>query len=124
MSFLQLTSIFQRNSSSTQPLVHIPANLLDAFVPGYGTILRLLLEIFGFDVTVIVSISFLVFALVKSVDFRETQSLGLVMRFGTCSVELSSDGDTYDWLMDWLADHGIGRQCLKLIALTKYESTS
>ena len=111
-------SFFHRNyTPAAQPFVQLPANLLDAFIPGYGTISRLLMETFSFDITLIVSISFLIFVLIKFVDFLQAQVLLLVMRFGTCSVSLSSDIDSYFWMMDWLADHNIGRSSQSLIAL-------
>jgi len=115
---LPTPSLSPRNiTSSPQPLIQLPANILEAFIPGYGTISRLLLETFGFDITLIVSVSFLVFALVKSIAFLKSQFLTLMMRFGTCQVEIASDIDTYFWIMDWLADRGVGKKSHSLTAL-------
>jgi chaperone BCS1 len=105
------------NDSSKQPFVQLPVNLLDIFIPGYGTISRILLETFGFDITLIVSVSFVIFALVKSVAFLKTQILSMVMRSGTCEVQIASDVDTYFWVTDWLADRGIGKNSHSLIAI-------
>ena len=118
MSFLQFPSMSKSNHSSTvRPLVELPSNLLEAFIPGYGTISRLLLETFGFDITLIGSISFFVFALIKSIEFLQAQIYTLVMRFGTCSIRMSSDVDSYFWMMDWLSDHSIGPYSYSLTAL-------
>ncbi|KAH8595073.1 P-loop containing nucleoside triphosphate hydrolase protein [Bisporella sp. PMI_857] len=106
-----------RNSTSSQPFVQLPANLLEVFIPGYSTISRLLLETFGFDITLIVSISFFIFALIKSVTFLKTQFMYLVMRIGTCVIQISSDVDTYFWVTEWLERHGIGADSHRLNAL-------
>lgn len=85
-SFLQFPSLDTANGNYTQAHVQLPANILDAFIPGYSTISRLLLETFGFDITLIVSISFFVFALIQSSTFLYSRFVDLVMRFGTCHV--------------------------------------
>jgi len=77
------------SSNSTQPFVQLPANLLDAFIPGYSTFSSVLLETFGFDITLIVSLSFFAFALIKSIDFLQSRLVDLVMRFGTCEVMIA-----------------------------------
>jgi chaperone BCS1 len=122
MSLLQLASMAELNSSSAQPLAKLPANLLETFIPGYGTISRLMLDTFGIDITLIVSLSFFAFALFRSVDYLKNQLLAAVMRFGTCSVEISADGDTYHWVMDWLADRGIGQDSHHLIAVGSHQT--
>lgn len=118
MSLLQLASMARTNSSSMQHLVQVPANLLEAFIPGYGTISRVLLETFSIDITMIVSVSFFAFALFRSIGYLQSQVLMLVMRFGTCSIEVSGDADSYFWIMDWLADRGIGKDSHHLTAIT------
>lgn len=93
MSFFHLPSIIQGEYNSSSPRQLVP-NLLEAFIPGYGTISRLLLDILGFDITLIVSIAFLAFAFLRSIDFLKAQALGLVMRYGTCSVQIDSEYDS------------------------------
>lgn len=122
MSFIHLTSLaslapLAHRNSSAQNLVQVPANLLETFIPGYGTISRILLDTFGIDVTLLVSISFFFFALGRSFTYLKNQFLALVMRFGTCSVEIGADADTYFWVMDWMADRGIGQDSHHLTAI-------
>jgi hypothetical protein len=90
MSLFQLPSIVlqEHNSSSSR---HLIPSLLETFIPGYGTISRLLVDILGFDITLIVSIALLAFALLRSIDFLKAQTFGLVMRYGTCSVQIDSE---------------------------------
>ena len=105
------------NLTSSQPFVQLPTNLLEAFIPGYSTISRLLLETFGFDITLLVSIAFFIFALIKSFTFLKSQLFSFVIRFGTCDVQIASDVDTYFWVMEWLAHRGIGHDSHSLIAV-------
>lgn len=115
----------QYHNSSTatiQPLIQLPSSLLDAFIPGYGTISTVLSEACGFDVTVIVSISFLVFALIKSFDYLSGQLLRTVTRFGACSVSLDSGSDAYFWVTEWLADKGVGKAYPDLRAVSNARS--
>jgi chaperone BCS1 len=119
MSFIHLASLAQRNASAQQ-LVQVPANLLETFIPGYGTISRLLLDTFGIDITLLVSVSFFIFALGRSFTYLKNQFLLLVMRFGTCSVEIGAEADTYFWVMDWLSDRGIGQDSHHLIAVSTH----
>lgn len=121
MSFIHLASLAQRNSSA-QHLVQVPANLLETFIPGYGTISRVLLDTLGIDITLLVSVSFFIFALGRSFTYLKSQLLMLVMRFGTCSVEIGADADTYFWVMDWLADRGIGQDSHHLVAIATHRN--
>src|SRR4051794_15893229 len=111
------TTSWTMNSSSMPHLAQIPLNILDAFIPGFSTISRVLLETLGFDITLVVTTSFFVFGLVKSISFLKSQFLAFVMRFGTCEVQIASDVDTYFWVMDWLAEHGVGKNSYSLIAI-------
>jgi chaperone BCS1 len=102
----------------------VTASLLETFIPGYETISGILFEIFGLDTTLIVSISFLVFAFIKAIDFLREHIKTLVMRFGTCSVEMTSDGETYDWITLWLASRDIGENSDNLLAVSTSRRTS
>ncbi|MCJ1250084.1 hypothetical protein MMC30_007310 [Trapelia coarctata] len=118
MNIGRMSSSPQRNSTSTaQDFIQLPANLLEASIPGYSIIFSLLSEVFGFDITLLVSISFLIFALIRSVDFLRIQFLELLTRFGTCSVSMDSTIDCYFWIVHWLADQGIGKDSASLIAV-------
>ncbi|KAH8591292.1 P-loop containing nucleoside triphosphate hydrolase protein [Bisporella sp. PMI_857] len=104
--------------------LHLPANLLDVFIPGYSAISRGLYEAFGFDITKSVSVTFLGYALAKAISFLSRQAQSLVMQHLTCSVNISSDVDSYAWVMDWLASRGVGEKSHRLVALPVYGKPS
>lgn len=124
MSLLQLASMARMNSSVSQPLGELPANLLETFIPGYSTVARMVLESFSIDITTIVSITLLAFALGRSVAYLKEHILKMLMQHGTCSVEISSEGDAYLWIMDWVADRGIGVHYPHLVAVSSNRNAS
>jgi mitochondrial chaperone BCS1 len=101
------------------PSYHSPSvlNILDTFIPGYTLISRLVWETIGLDLSRIVPVLIFGFALIKSIDYIYNQSIRFLIRFATCSVSIDSDADAYFSLMDWLADHSIGKKSSDLIAL-------
>lgn len=105
-------------------MMDVTTNLLETFIPGYETVSGILLEVFGLDTTLIVFISFLALAFIKAIDFLKGQFKLFVMRFGTCSVEMASDGDTYTWITDWLRDHDIGENSYHLRAVSTYDRST
>ncbi len=104
------------NSSSVPALAQLPASLLDKLIPGYGTISPLFLDQFGFDISIIVAICCVAFTLMKSFEFLSSRFMGLLIRYGTCSVQVDSDNDPYDWVRNWLSDRGIGNDGCRLEA--------
>ncbi|KAL9122454.1 MAG: hypothetical protein Q9187_000983 [Circinaria calcarea] len=49
--------------------IELQASILEAFIPGYSIISSFLLEVLGFDITIVVSICLLTFALVTSIKY-------------------------------------------------------
>jgi mitochondrial chaperone BCS1 len=47
----------------------LPRDILEAFIPGYSIIRGFFKDIFGFDITLVVSICFILVALTSSVRF-------------------------------------------------------
>lgn len=128
MSLIQLASMAKRSSTrnlnSTQTLADLPANLLETFIPGYSTIVQLVLETFSIDINTIVTISLFTFALGRSIGYLKDHLLSLLMQHGTCSIEISGSGDQYYWIMDWLAERGIGKNAPHQVAVAWYHKAS
>ena len=108
----------QLNFTTGQQLIQLPTNLLEIFIPGYGTTSALLSETFGFDIKLIVSISLFIFALLKSVDYLRHQIISFLTRFGTCYIAIDSTGDAYHWVMSLLRQKGVGVQASGLLAVS------
>ena len=78
--------------------------LLESLLPGYSLISRLLYELLGFDVSRLIPLLTLCFALFKAVDYVYYSARSFVLRYGMCFVMIPSDVDAYYSLQDWLAE--------------------
>lgn len=56
-------------NNTTSVITQLPANILEALVPGYSIISKFLLDAIGFDTTLVVSICFLIIGLATSIRF-------------------------------------------------------
>jgi len=100
------------------PLTKVPAAILEAFIPGYNTISEFLLNSFSFDITKAVSVAFIGYAFVQSIEFLQNQAVRLILDYATCHITISSDIDSYAWMMDWLAERKVGEKSHSLMALS------
>ena len=114
----------QRNFTTGQQLTQLPSNLLEIFIPGYRTISAVASETLGPDVTLVVSISLIVFALLKSVDYLRHQFISLLTRYGTCYVALDNSGDPYHWVVSLLRQKGVGVRASGLLTISSLHDGS
>ncbi|MCJ1258651.1 hypothetical protein MMC24_006484 [Lignoscripta atroalba] len=104
--------------NTTGSITQLPANILEAFIPGYSVISRFLLEVLGFDITLVVSICFLVFGLVTSLRFLWHHSYAWFETYFMSFVSIDSDDDIYEHVMDWLAEQKVSKDSRQLNAKT------
>lgn len=106
------------SGNNATSIAQLPANILEAFIPGYSIISRFLLEVLGFDITIVVSVCFIIFGLVSSCRFLASHALSYFRQFFTSSVSIESDDDIYEHIMDWLAEHQMSKESRSLTAKT------
>ena len=109
------------NSSSTS-ITQLPANILEAFIPGYSLISKFLLDTLGFDITLLVSICFLVFGLATSLNFAAKHAYRLFEEYCMSYIRIDSDDDIYEHIMEWLASQNISVHSRKLMARSGREN--
>ncbi|KAI9830046.1 MAG: hypothetical protein M1819_005876 [Sarea resinae] len=97
-------------------ITQLPVNILEAFIPGYSFISKFLLEVLGFDVTIIVSICLLIFAIGTSAGYLWKHAYNLFSKWFMSSISISNDDDIYVHLMRWLAEHSVSKDSRSLIA--------
>lgn len=110
------------NSTAGPSLTQLPANILEAFIPGYSIISKFLLDVLGFDVSLVVSVCFLIFALGTSVRFLWRHAFAQFSKYFMSSISIDSDDDIYDHVMAWLADQHMSQVSRSLMAKTGKES--
>ncbi|KAL8965707.1 MAG: hypothetical protein Q9183_003724 [Haloplaca sp. 2 TL-2023] len=126
MSFNQIFDAFGRadlpSDNSTASITQLPANILDAFIPGYPVISGFVRDVFGFDISIVVSLSLLAFGLFTSLKFTGQHAYGWFKEYFTSFISIESDDDIFDHVMDWLAELKISKKSRTLMAKTGRES--
>ncbi|KAL8673219.1 MAG: hypothetical protein Q9168_002371 [Polycauliona sp. 1 TL-2023] len=126
---MSLRSAFQALGSADLPkdnatvsVTQLPANILDAFVPGYPVISKFIRDSFGFDISIVVSLCLLVFGFFTSAKFIWTYAYQYFEDYCTSYICIESDDDIFTHVMDWLADQNISKSSRTLMATTGRES--
>lgn len=108
--------------NSTASLTQLPANLLEALIPGYSIISRFLFDVLGFDITLVVSVCLLAFGLYTAIKFLWTHAWEKFREFYMSFISVDSDDDIYFHIMNWLQSQKIVKHSRSLIAKTSHES--
>lgn len=103
-------------TTGSTSITNLPANILEAFIPGYSVISSFLLDLLGFDITLVVSISLLLFGLFTSIKFLGRHAWDQFQTYFTSFINIDSSDDIYDHVMDWLAAQDVVRHSRSLMA--------
>ena len=109
-------------SNSTISVTQLPTNILEAFIPGYSIISRFFLDVLGFDITLLVSVCFLVFGLATSLNFAGKHAYRQFEEYCMSFIRIDSDDDIYEHIMEWLATQKISLNSRKLMARSGREN--
>ncbi|KAL8699475.1 MAG: hypothetical protein Q9201_005985 [Fulgogasparrea decipioides] len=110
------------SNDSTASITQLPANILDTFVPGYPIISRFVRDAFGFDISLVVSVSLLVFGIFTSLKFLWLHAYNYFEKYCTSFICIENDDDIFDHVMEWLAEQKISKKSRTLMAKTGRES--
>ncbi len=105
-------------NETTSTMTQLPANILEAFIPGYSVISGFLLDAIGFDITLVVSICALVFGLVTSIRFIWEHAFVYMEKYLMSYIRIDSGDDIFDHVMDWAANQKLSMKSRKLLATT------
>ena len=111
-----------QDTNATTTLTQLPANILEALIPGYGIISKFLLDAFGFDVTLLVSVSVMIFGLVTAVKFAWMYAYEQIKTYFMSYIRIEHHDDIYDYIMEWMAAQKMSKDSRNLIAKTNYEN--
>ncbi|KAL8795375.1 MAG: hypothetical protein Q9195_002116 [Heterodermia aff. obscurata] len=103
-------------------ITNLPANILEAFIPGYSVISGFLFDLLGFDITLVVSVSLLLFGLFTSIKFLWRHASDQFQAYFTSFINIESHDDIYDHLMDWLAAHDVVKYSRSLMAESSHQN--
>ena len=117
-----LPTISPADPNGTSSITQLPANILEAFIPGYSIISRFLLEVLGFDITVAVSVCFLIFGLATSIKYLWNNAYEYFKTYFMSFISIESDDDIYEHVMDWLGEQQVSQKSQTLMARTGHYS--
>ena len=118
--FHKLEHASDAGNTSTS-ITQLPTNVLEAFIPGYSIISKFLQDALGLDITLIVSVCLLGFAVFKSVGFFWEHASYWFELYFVSSVIIDSDDDIYEHLLCWVSDRqGFSSTSRNLKAVTSY----
>ncbi|EFE39356.1 hypothetical protein TRV_05949 [Trichophyton verrucosum HKI 0517] len=107
------------NSSAPVNLTQLPNNILDALLPGYSVISGFIFQITGFDVSVAVSLSVLIFTLTTAWVYCYKFAYSLLMTYMTASITVPSHDDIYDQVIAWVSELAIATSSRSMRAKSK-----
>lgn len=122
MSFPSLRRLdyVSTNETAVPGIAHLPTSILDAFIPGYSFISKYLLDVFGFDISIIVSILVLGFACTTGVHYIYRHLWASFLTYFTASVVIDAYDIIYDNLLSWAAEQEDLKQVRSLKVQTDY----
>ena len=83
---------------------HLPSSILDAVLPGYSFVSKLILDLFGFDVSIIVTICAFIFLANTGYGYIYRYASALFEKYLTSSITIEYYDDIYDHVLAWIAD--------------------
>lgn len=120
MSFHSLRRLeyLPTNTTTVPGIAHLPTSILDAFIPGYSFISKYLLDVFGFDISIIVSVLVLGFACTTGIHYIYRHLWASFLTYFTASVVIDAYDIIYDNLLSWAAE----QEDLKRVRSLKVQS--
>ena len=120
-AFKALKNSDMPSGNTTSTITQLPANILEAFIPGYSIISGFLLEAIGFDITLVVSVCALLFGLGTSIRYIWSHAYEQFEKYCMSYIRIESDDDIYEQIMDWIATQNVSKKSRMLIATTGRE---
>ncbi|KAL8910400.1 MAG: hypothetical protein Q9171_004309 [Xanthocarpia ochracea] len=121
-AFQALNAADLPKDNTTVSVTQLPANILDAFIPGYPVISKFIRDSFGFDISIVVSLSLLAFGLFTSARFIWHYAYEYFEDYFMSYICIESDDDIFYHVMEWLAEQKISKKSRTLMATTGRES--
>jgi hypothetical protein len=93
------------------------SELLERFLPGYRIVCRIFARYLAIDLTDIMTVLFVLFALFKSIQYVSTSISRLLAIWLTSSISVSSTDQVYDDVLQWIAENVIDKNSVVLAGI-------
>lgn len=91
----------QQDGNSTTSYTLLPNTVLEAFIPGYALISRVLSELLGFDISQVVSILAIAIGVFTASSYMWKHASSQFLRFFSASITIDMDDPIYDHILAW-----------------------
>lgn len=101
-----------QNGSDQAPvgLTRLPNTILDTFIPGYSLLSGFILEVFSFDISILVSIAALLFGVTTVGTYIYHYLRGLFYTHLVSSVTVEYRDDLYEHVLTWVSGHDVTKK--------------
>lgn len=106
--------------STDATLTRLPTTLLEAFIPGYSPISKIILDVFGFDVGIVVSFGLLIFAIVTVTSLLWRRGYSIFEDYFMSSVFVEDQDDLFENVLDWIGEQRMSKVARSVKAVTRY----
>ena len=107
------------NNNSSQPF-QLTTSLLEAFVPGYSIVSKVVLDTLGFDIGVLVPIILFLFTFYTSTRFFWRNIASLFNEYCVAYIYFDDNDDLFGSVLAWIALQQVTKNSRRLKAISKY----
>ncbi|KAF2094401.1 P-loop containing nucleoside triphosphate hydrolase protein [Rhizodiscina lignyota] len=110
------------NSTASLNLTDLSPNILEAFIPGYSLISRFILQIFGFDIGIVVTTGLLCFAVISGGKYFWNTIYKSLNDVWMSHVTIDGKDDLFRHVLAWVSEHRMTKESRRLIAVSQNTS--
>jgi chaperone BCS1 len=113
------------NANGSATPLNLAPGILETVVPGYGLISNFVLELFGFDIGIFVSVGIFLVTFSTSLRFLWMRLLPIVSTYALSSVYFDQqDDELFPIVLDWIAEANVGKKARNLKAVARRKAAS
>lgn len=102
------------------PHFELPITVLETFIPGYSLIRKILLDIFGIDISILVSIIGFAFVLRTASTYTWDFASEILASYFTVNIDMGENDDPFEPLMQFLVQNGHTKKARSLKAAGRW----
>lgn len=107
-------------TNATRPQFELPITVLETFIPGYSLIRKILLDIFGIDISILVSIIGFAFVLRTASTYTWEFASDILASYFTVNIDMGESDDPFAPLMQFLVQNGHTKKARSLKAAGRW----
>ncbi|KAF2754659.1 P-loop containing nucleoside triphosphate hydrolase protein [Pseudovirgaria hyperparasitica] len=110
--------------SMSPNLTELPTTILETFIPGYSLISGFILDVFGFDVSILVSAAVIIFATVHVGTYIWQRVYSWFRQYLMSNIYIDDGDDLFDSILSWIGEQQMAKKSRSIKAVTRYSQIS